>query len=184
MEIQDEIIPRVVYSVYLIDLRLWRDHVGLMKRINHRVDGSLLTDAERGDLKLLLDLMQKDAHPRLKGADGTEIPIPQPIFEVLARVAQDMRHGRAVVLIPEDEAFTTQAAANYLGMSRQYLVKLLEEHQLPFHRVGSHRRVTFKDLRDYESKRYAERHAGVNRLFARLQGEGHYDTDYTGDDAR
>jgi len=83
--------------------------------------------------------------------------------------------------MPEDEAFTTQAAANYLGMSRQYLVKLLEAGEIRFHRVGSHRRVTFKDLRTYEKRRDADRRKGMGALFSKLQQEGYYDTDYTGD---
>jgi excisionase family DNA binding protein len=154
-----------------------------MKLTENRVDASLLTEEERGLLQGLLDMAQRDPRPCLKSADGTQIALPQPIFEVLVRVAQDMRHGRAVILVPEDETFTTQAAAEYLGMSRQFFVTLLESGQIPFHRVGSHRRVYFKDLRDFEKKRDAERRAGLNRLFKRLRDEGRYDTDYTGEGA-
>lgn len=155
-----------------------------MKLTDNRVDASLLTEEERALLQPLLDLAQRNQHPCLKGADGTEIPLPQPIFEMLVRVIQDMRHGKAVVLMPEDETFTTQAAANFLGMSRQYFVTLLESGQLPFHRVGSHRRVYFKDLRDYARNRDTARRAGLKGLFERLQSEDHYDTDYTGEDAQ
>ena len=66
-------------------------------------------------------------------------------------------------------------------MSRQYLVKLLEGGEIPFHRVGSHRRVTFKDLRTYEKRRDADRRKSLGGLFSKLQQEGYYDTDYTGD---
>lgn len=59
-------------------------------------------------------------------------------------------------LRPVEDTFTTQAAANFLGMSRQYFVTLLEAGQIPFHRVGTHRRVYFKDLRQYSQKRDAE----------------------------
>jgi len=155
-----------------------------MNMNENRVDASLLTEEEHRTLKPLLDMAQRDRHPSLKSADGLEIPLPKPIFELLVRVVQDMRNGRAVVLVPEDETFTTQAAANFLGMSRQHFVKVLEKGELPFHRVGTHRRVTFKDLRDYEQKRDTDRRAGLDRLFGRLHKEGHYDTDYTGDDAQ
>jgi excisionase family DNA binding protein len=154
-----------------------------MKLSDNRVDASLLTEEERGQLQGLLDLAQRDPRPCLKGADGTLIPLPQPIFEMLVRVVQDMRHGKAVVLAPEDETFTTQAAANYLGMSRQYFVNLIESGKLPFHRVGSHRRVYYKDLRNYAKQRDTERRSTLNRLFNRLQTEGQYDTDYIGEDA-
>jgi excisionase family DNA binding protein len=155
-----------------------------MNMNENRVDASLLTEKERALLPALLAMTQRDRHPSLKSADGMEIPLPEPVFEVLVKVLEDMRNGRAIVLLPEDETFTTQAAASFLGMSRQHLVTLLEAGQIPFHRVGSHRRVTFKDLRDYAEKRDTERRAGLSRLFKRLQDEGKYDTDYTGEDAK
>lgn len=152
--------------------------------IENRVDASLLTEQELALLQPLLDLAQRNQHPSLKGADGTEIPLPQPIFEVLVKVIQDMRHGKAIVLMPEDETFTTQAGANFLGMSRQHFVTLLESAQIPFHRVGSHRRVYFKDLREYAKKRDAERRTGLGKLFKSLNDAGLYDTDYTGENAQ
>jgi excisionase family DNA binding protein len=147
----------------------------------NRLDASLLTEKERASLPLLLEMFRQGDHPSLKAKDGTEIPLPEHIFQMLVKVVEEMRRGRAIVLMPEDEAFTTQAAANYLGMSRQYLVKLLEGGEIPFHRVGSHRRVTFKDLRTYEKRRDADRRKSLGGLFSKLQQEGYYDTDYTGD---
>jgi excisionase family DNA binding protein len=153
-----------------------------MKLTKNRVDASLLTEEERATLQPLLDLASRNQHPCLKGADGTEIPIPAPIFQVLVKVIQGMRHGKAVVLMPEDEAFTTQAAANFLGMSRQHFVTLLESGEVPYYRVGSHRRVYFKDLRDYEKKRDSERRAGLNRLFTEVKNAGLYDANFTGEE--
>ena len=152
-----------------------------MTMSENRLDASLLTEQERSLLQPLLDLAQRNHHPCLKGADGTEIQLPEPIFQVLVKVIQDMRHGKAVVLMPEDETFTTQAAANFLGMSRQHFVTLLEGGQIPFHRVGSHRRVYFKELRDYAKKRDMERRAGLKRLFEEVHKAGLYDTNYTGE---
>jgi excisionase family DNA binding protein len=147
----------------------------------NRVDASLLTEKERELLPRLLAMSQRDQHPCLKSADGMEIRLPSAIFQVLVKVIEDMRNGRAIVLLPEDETFTTQAAANYLGMSRQHFVTLLESGQIPFHRVGSHRRVTYKDLRDYAKKRDAQRRSRMSGLFKKVKEAGLYDADYTGD---
>lgn len=148
----------------------------------NRVDASLLTEEERRLLLQLLDLTQRDQHPCLKGSDGTEIRLPEPVYQMLVSVLQDMRDGRAVVLMPEDETFTTQAAANYLGMSRQYFVTLLESGKIPFHKVGSHRRVTLKDLRAYEKVRDSERRGRLNRLFKEVNQAGLYDASHTGEE--
>lgn len=87
-----------------------------------------------------------------------------------------------MVLMPEDETFTTQAAANFLGMSRQHLVDLLEGGQIPHHKVGSHRRIFFQDLRAYSAKRDLARRNMMDELFDRVNDSGKYDTSYTGDD--
>jgi excisionase family DNA binding protein len=84
-------------------------------------------------------------------------------------------------MLPEDEAFTTQAAADYLGMSRPFLIGLLEKGEIPFHHVGSHRRVLFRDLMNYENKRDVARREGMNRLFQKVQEAGLDDAAYTGE---
>ncbi|NBB80147.1 MAG: excisionase family DNA-binding protein [Verrucomicrobia bacterium] len=78
-------------------------------------------------------------------------------------------------MMPEDETFTTQAAANFLGMSRQFFVDLLEKGEIPHHRVGAHRRVYFKDLLDYQRERDKKRHEGLKRLRQEIQDAGLYD---------
>lgn len=175
--------PCCEYSVYGVYSVKFQDHQIAMKTLENRVDSSLLSKRELAMLKPMLDMAHRSAHSSLKGSDGTEIPIPEALFQMLIKVAQDMLRGKAIVLMPEDETFTTQAAANFLGMSRQYFVTLLESDQIPFHRVGTHRRVYFKDLRDYAAKRDVERRGRLNDLFKRVKKEGRYDSNYTGDDA-
>lgn len=143
-----------------------------------RIDPSQLSAEE---LRALGIMVAPGQHPALVGKDGTRLELPEPVFNLLANVVQMMQQRQSIVLIPEEETFTTQAAANHLGMSRQFFVTLLETGQIPFHRVGSHRRINFNDLRAYEAKRDAERRSRLGGLFKRLQSEGQYDNDYTGE---
>ena len=86
-----------------------------------------------------------------------------------------MQVGKAVSIVPEHQQLTTQRAANLLGVSRPFMVRLVEEGNLPFHMVGSHRRVYLKDLLAYRKRRDEERHDSINRM-ARMEMEaGTYD---------
>ena len=112
----------------------------------------------------MVKLFASPEHILLTDSEGKQIEIPEVLFQHFARIVRLMSERKAIVMLPEDEAFTTQAAANYLGMSRQFFVDLLEKGELPFHRVGTHRRVTFKDLLEYEKKRDRMRRAAMDLL--------------------
>jgi excisionase family DNA binding protein len=85
-------------------------------------------------------------HLCLKTAADQEIPLPTPVFEFLAQVMLGLKQGQTMLLVPVEESFTTQAAADYLGISRQYLAKVIEAGDILHHKVGTHNRLYLKDL--------------------------------------
>lgn len=155
-----------------------------MKLSDDRLAASDLTPE---DLRLLEQISQEvfgGGRPALVGRGG-EIPLPEPVFDLLVRIVQALRQGESVVLMPETEPMTTQAAANFLGVSRPFLIKLLEENQIPFHLVGTHRRVLLKDLRAFQKRRDTERRAALKNLFDEIDEAGLYDkVDPDNQDAR
>jgi excisionase family DNA binding protein len=143
-----------------------------MNSADNRFDPSRLSPEE---LDQLADMVIEEDRPALIGREGVRLELPDPIFHLLVRVIRMMREGRAIVLLPEDETCTTQAAAEFLGVSRQFLVNLLESGQIQFHRVGAHRRVYFKNLLEFQKKRDKERSEAMNKLFNAVEEAGVYD---------
>jgi excisionase family DNA binding protein len=81
-------------------------------------------------------------------------------------------------MIYDDTAYTTQAAANFLGVSRQHIVDLLKEDKIPYHNVGSHHRIMIKDLLAYAENRKREKTDALNDLFDEVNKAGKYDASY------
>lgn len=143
----------------------------------NRLDPSLIPEDELAELARVF---AKPDHIALIDQNGNRTHLPEALFTHFARIVRLMSERKAIVLVPEDEAFTTQAAANYLGMSRQHLVRLLDRNEI-HHKVGTHRRVTFKDLLTYEKKRDQTRRQALDKLAAEADAAGLYDSDYTGE---
>src|SRR5579862_8945789 len=88
-----------------------------------------------------LDARRRTPRCELVGPKGDKIPLPEPLFSVLARVAEVLAKGDAVTVVPIGKEMTTQQAADLLNVSRQYLVRLLDENKIKHTRTGRHRRV-------------------------------------------
>ena len=148
-------------------------------RKQNRLDPSMLDSETLGEVVRFLSTKNS---PALINEHGKRIDLPKPIFNTLLRILKQMQAGKAIVMMPEEETFTSQAAANHLGVSRQYLVNLLENNEIPFHNVGTHRRVYFKDLLEYEHKRDGDRHQSLDKLMKDIDDANLYDSSYQGED--
>lgn len=95
---------------------------------------------------------------------GLKRPIPDEIFRILEQVTNALASGHGITVVPEGMAMTTQQAADYLGVSRPTLVRLLESGKIPFDKPGRHRRVMLKELVDYQEKFRKERRDALRSL--------------------
>jgi excisionase family DNA binding protein len=114
----------------------------------------------------------KNAELRVQVDGGQELRLPRAINDLLYTMLTEMAQGNAVALIPVHAELTTQEAADYLNVSRPYLIKLLELGKIKFHMVGTHRRIRFSDLAAYRNATEIERQKVMDELATQSQKLG------------
>ena len=89
----------------------------------------------------------------------------------LLRALLDHSHGESE---RAEKWLSTQQVADILGVSRPFVVKLIDDGQLPAQRVGAHRRVRTGDLETYRYKRRQKSRAAMDELVALTEEMGLY----------
>jgi excisionase family DNA binding protein len=104
-----------------------------------------------------------------------QIALPDRLYRILIKILDDLADGKAVSLTSAAQEMTTQEAASFLGVSRQFLVRLLDQGKIPFHRAGTHRRVYFQDLISFRKERDRRRHEAIEQMAQDAVKDGVYD---------
>ncbi|MCC6949136.1 MAG: excisionase family DNA-binding protein [Bradyrhizobiaceae bacterium] len=97
------------------------------------------------------------------------IELPAGAGRLLQVILEDMASGRAVTIVPQHAELTTQQAADFLNLSRPFVVQLLEQKKPPFRMVGTRRRFRFDDALRYKKNIDAERRKVIDQLAAEAQ---------------
>ncbi|MGC1500487.1 MAG: excisionase family DNA-binding protein [Terriglobales bacterium] len=134
-------------------------------------------DISQRERKEILDIYTKlrEAEAKLIGPDGKTEILPNNVYSFLLRLLADLRAGHSVTILQNRHELTTVEAGKVLGVSRQYLVQLLERGEIPFHLVGTHRRIYVRDVMAYKSTRDAGRRKALDDLARAEFEEGIYD---------
>lgn len=107
---------------------------------------------------------------RVIDADQAEpIELPAGAVAMLMDILGAMAAGQGITIIPENAELTTVQAAEILNVSRPFLIKLLEEGQIPYRKVGKHRRIRMEDVMSYKQAIDREREEVLDQLASDAQ---------------
>lgn len=110
-------------------------------------------------------------------SDGTQVPLPEPLVQVLLIAAQAMTRKNAITMVVRSAWLTTQEAADLMGYSRQVVVDLIKKNKLKASKLGTHRRIKLSDLLDYIDQEDKQRSAAMTKLVEHTEEFGGYDQD-------
>jgi len=100
----------------------------------------------------------------LVGPQGEHAALPPPLCALLKDIVKNLEAGNSLVLLPEAKQLTTQQAGELLGMSRPYLIRLLDAGEMPYSLVGKHRRIALRDVLAYSKRRADGRNSALNQM--------------------
>lgn len=128
---------------------------------------------EAGLLASVRDALAGSAAVRLLVPSGEMVQLPRSVHDVLIRVVRELARGNAVTVVAVHTELTTQQAADFLNVSRPYLIGLLDRGALPYSRTaGNHRRLRLVDVLTYKRTRDIERRAALDEMSAEAERLG------------
>ena len=122
----------------------------------------------------VLEPLRRGAAARLVGPDGDAMELPEGIHELLVSIVENLKAGNGVTVIPMHAELTTVEAAELLNVSRPYLIKQLQAGELPYHMVGTHRRLRLADVLAYRDRMDQEAEAALAAMTAEAEELGLY----------
>src|SRR6516162_9689607 len=133
-----------------------------------------VSERDQTDIQALYEKFAR-SQAKLVGPDGRSQRLPDSVYAFLVQLIADLQAGKSVSIIQSEATLTTVEAANMLGVSRQFLVKLLDSDQIPHHKVGTHRRIYMRDLLKYKAERDGRRSKALDDLVEAEIKDGLYD---------
>jgi excisionase family DNA binding protein len=133
-----------------------------------------ITEKDQQEIKQLYEAIRR-GRAKLVSPNGEARPLPDSLYSFLVELIGLLNEGKSAYIIQNEAKLTTIEAAAMIGVSRQFLVNLLEKNEIPYHMVGTHRRIYAQDLIQYKAKRDENRRRVLDNLAKKEAEEGLYD---------
>ena len=114
--------------------------------------------------------------PRLMISATEVIELDHTLASIFREVVLNFSQGKAITVVPHETRITTQEAADFIGVSRPTLIKMLDEYKIPFETIGRHRKIAFGDVQKLEAGMRASRRAHLDRLQRLSEESGEYES--------
>lgn len=98
------------------------------------------------DIEQLSESLAAGRPVRLILSNGQEIALPAATVELIRDAMALERDGKGFLLLEEDAEVSPEKAAEMLRISRPTLLTKLDIGEIPFHYVGTHRRIFVADV--------------------------------------
>jgi len=122
----------------------------------------------------VLEPLGRGAAARLVGPDGDAMELPEEIHELLVSIVENLKAGNGVTVIPMHAELTTVEAAELLNVSRPFLIKQLEAGAMPYHMIGTHRRLRLADVLAYRDRKDEQAEEALAAMTAEAEDLGLY----------
>ena len=105
-----------------------------------------------------------------------KIKVPLKALKLFGDILKSMSEGKPVSIVPVETEVTTQKAAEILGCSRPHLVKLLEDGEIVYTKVGKHRRIRLEDVLKYQKQMKENQKRKIIEIMNFDEQKGLYDS--------
>lgn len=120
-------------------------------------------------------LAEQEGVAKLIAPSGEVRELPHSVYGILRDTVHDLSRGIEVTIVPVHSLLTTQKAADILDVSRPYFIGLLDKEEIPYHMVGTHRRIRLDDLLVYKDRRDSHRRQVLREMRTESEELGLYD---------
>jgi excisionase family DNA binding protein len=107
--------------------------------------------------------------------DRIEIAVNGVPIEVSPELKKAVLRAHQGRLQPSPQEMTTTQAAEFLDVSRPFVIKLVQRGELPCRLVGKHRRIPSAAVLDYRKRMFQEARRAADEMAQRSQDAGLYE---------